>query len=104
MIDCGFMKIRVYDPLKMLDVLTVVPISKANSLQRSGRAGREAKGRCYRMYLKNNYDELAEQMLPEILRSELSGPILQLKAIGIEKIFELDFMDRPSDELLERCL
>lgn len=36
-------------------------------------------------------------MLPEILRSELSGPILQLKAIGIEKIYELDFMDKPSD-------
>ena len=55
-IDCGFMKIRVYDPLKMLDFLTVVPISKANALQRSGRAGREAKGKCYRLYLKNNYD------------------------------------------------
>jgi HrpA-like RNA helicase len=47
---------------------------------------------------------MPEQMLPEILRSELSGPILQLKAIGIDKIHELDFMDRPSDELLKRCL
>lgn len=77
------MKIRVYDPLKMLDVLAVVPVSKANALQRSGRAGREAKGKCYRLYLKNAFDEMEEQMTPEILRSELSGPILQLKAIGI---------------------
>ena len=43
-------------------------------------------------------------MLPEILRSELSGPILQLKAIGIEQIFSLDFMDRPSDEILKSCV
>ena len=48
----------------MIDVLTVVPVSKANALQRSGRAGREAKGKCYRLYLKNNYDELPDQMLP----------------------------------------
>jgi ATP-dependent RNA helicase DHX8/PRP22 len=34
------MKIRIYDPSKMLDILTVVPVSKANALQRSGRAGR----------------------------------------------------------------
>lgn len=34
------MKIRVYDPEKMLDILTVVPLSKANALQRAGRAGR----------------------------------------------------------------
>jgi HrpA-like RNA helicase len=39
-IDSGFMKIRVYDPEKMLDILTVVPVSKANALQRAGRAGR----------------------------------------------------------------
>ncbi len=45
-----------------------------------------------------------EQMVPEILRSELSGPILQLKAIGIEDIFGLDFMDRPSDETLNSCI
>lgn len=39
-IDTGFMKIRVYDPVKAIDMLTVVPISKANALQRAGRAGR----------------------------------------------------------------
>lgn len=43
-------------------------------------------------------------MTPEILRSELSGPILQLKAIGIDSIPSLDFMDRPSDTTLTSCL
>lgn len=40
--DCGFMKIRVYDSGKGIDMLTVVPVSKANAVQRAGRAGREA--------------------------------------------------------------
>lgn len=40
-VDPGFMKIRVYDSIKNIDMLTVVPISKANALQRAGRAGRE---------------------------------------------------------------
>lgn len=39
-VDPGFMKIRVFDTLKNIDMLTIVPISKANALQRSGRAGR----------------------------------------------------------------
>jgi HrpA-like RNA helicase len=34
------MKVRVYDSSKKLDMLTIVPISKANALQRTGRAGR----------------------------------------------------------------
>jgi len=34
------MKIRIYDNSKLLDMLTIVPVSKANALQRAGRAGR----------------------------------------------------------------
>jgi HrpA-like RNA helicase len=83
------MKIRVYNSFKNVDMLTIVPISKANALQRAGRAGREAPGKCYRLYTKNDHDELQEQIIPEILRSELTGPLLQLKAIGVPKIAEL---------------
>lgn len=68
-VDTGFMKIRVYDSVKNIDMLTVVPISKANALQRAGRAGREAEGKCFRLYGKGDYDELKEQIVPEILRS-----------------------------------
>lgn len=63
-IDSGFMKIRIYDNLKFLDMLTIVPISKANAMQRAGRAGREAEGKCYRLYLKNNYEDLKAQTSP----------------------------------------
>ncbi len=40
-VDSGFMKVRVFDNQRFFDMLTVVPVSKANALQRAGRAGRE---------------------------------------------------------------
>jgi ATP-dependent RNA helicase DHX8/PRP22 len=39
-VDCGFMKVRAYDNQKLFDILQIVPVSKANALQRTGRAGR----------------------------------------------------------------
>lgn len=103
-VDTGFMKVRTFDPNKNIDLLRIMPISKANALQRAGRAGREAEGKCFRLYTKNDYDDIADQMVPEILRSELSGPILQLKAIGVPAIRDLQFMDQPSAELFDKCL
>jgi HrpA-like RNA helicase len=78
--------VRTFDNHRMLDMLTVIPVSRANALQRAGRAGREKAGKCYQLYPKNTFEELKQYNTPEILRSELSGPILQLKAIGIQRI------------------
>jgi HrpA-like RNA helicase len=39
-VDCGFMKVRTYDNHRLLDMLTIIPVSRANALQRAGRAGR----------------------------------------------------------------
>jgi len=39
-VDTGFMKVRVFDTGKGVDMLAVVPIAKANAVQRAGRAGR----------------------------------------------------------------
>lgn len=58
------MKIRVYDCVKGVDMLAVVPVAKANARQRSGRAGREGPGKCYRIYCKGDYEELKEYVEP----------------------------------------
>jgi len=39
-IDAGLVKSRIYDPKKNIEYLHNVPISKAQCLQRTGRAGR----------------------------------------------------------------
>lgn len=53
-----------------LDMLAVQWISKAQAWQRTGRAGREAPGVCYRLYMEDEFDNLSENTTPEILRSE----------------------------------
>ena len=49
-IDCGRVKTKIFNPQTGLEVLQVQRISQAQAWQRSGRAGREAPGTCYRMY------------------------------------------------------
>jgi len=59
---------RWFRPSSGLDLLTVRWVSKAQAWQRSGRAGREAPGVCYRLYTEDEFDQLTENTTPEILR------------------------------------
>jgi len=43
-VDCGYCKLKVYNPRIGMDALQVYPISQANANQRSGRAGRTGAG------------------------------------------------------------
>ena len=49
-IDCGRVKIKSFNPQTGLEVLQVQKISQAQAWQRTGRAGRECAGTCYRMF------------------------------------------------------
>ena len=59
---------RVFNPFSGLDLLKVVNTSKAQAWQRSGRAGREAPGTCYRLFTESEYDQMRDNTLPEIQR------------------------------------
>ena len=41
-------------------------VSRAQARQRSGRAGRECDGECYRLYTEESYFTLEEDSVPEI--------------------------------------
>lgn len=43
-IDCGFVKLRAYNPETGIEPLVVIPISQASAQQRAGRAGRVRSG------------------------------------------------------------
>ena len=85
-------------------MLTVQWVSKAQAWQRTGRAGREASGRCYRLYTEDEFGRLSENTTPEILRCNLSSVILQLLAIGVHDVEHFDFMDLPSPEVFREFL
>jgi HrpA-like RNA helicase len=56
--------------------LATVDVSQAAAKQRAGRAGRVSAGKCYRLYTKRHYDELAPYSKPEMLRMDLSQLVL----------------------------
>lgn len=104
-IDPGFSKQKMYNPRLRVESLLVSPISKASAKQRAGRAGRTRPGKCFRLYTEKAFEkELQENTYPEILRSNLSNVVLQLKKLKIDDIVHFDYMDPPAPETLMRAL
>ncbi|KAI5281211.1 hypothetical protein KEM54_003355 [Ascosphaera aggregata] len=102
-IDCGFVKLRAYNPSSGIETLTRVPISKASALQRAGRAGRTQAGKCFRLYTEQAYQAMPDVTPPEVQRSDLAPIILQLKALGIDDIICFNFLTAPPAELMIRA-
>jgi pre-mRNA-splicing factor ATP-dependent RNA helicase DHX15/PRP43 len=104
-IDPGFAKQKVYNPRIRVESLLVSPISKASAQQRAGRAGRTRPGKCFRLYTEKAFKkDLQPNTYPEILRSNLSSVVLNLKKLGIDDLVHFDFMDPPAPETLMRAL
>ncbi|KAG9046467.1 putative ATP-dependent RNA helicase dhr2 [Tulasnella sp. UAMH 9824] len=100
-IDTGLCKEKRYFPRGRgsgVDALLVQAISKSSALQRTGRAGREGEGWCFRLYTEQAYTtQFAEAAVPEIQRCNLTHAILQMKCLG-QNPEVADFMDAPSQE------
>lgn len=104
-VDPGFSKQKIYNPRIRVESLLVSPISKASAQQRAGRAGRTRPGKCFRLYTEDAFKkELIEQTYPEILRSNLSSTVLELKKLGVDDLVHFDLMDPPAPETLMRAL
>eukprot|EP01047_Picozoa_sp_COSAG01_P021652 COSAG01_NODE_1261_length_11001_cov_11.811961_15_plen_606_part_00 len=86
-VDCGFVKMRAFNPLQNIETLTVLPVSRAAAVQRAGRAGRSRPGVCYRLYTQDTFLKvLPAATTPEMARTDLGSVVLQLKALGIDDI------------------
>lgn len=103
-VDCGFVKLRAYNPSAGVESLTATAISKAAATQRAGRAGRTKPGKCYRLYTEQSFEAMDSMTAPEIQRSNLAPVLLQLKALGIDNIARFDFPVPPPAELVVRAL
>lgn len=88
-----------------MESLLVSPISRASCKQRAGRAGRTRPGKCFRLFTQLSFEkDLQENTYPEILRSNLSNVVLQLKKLGVNDLVHFDYMDPPAPETLMRAL
>ncbi|CAA0395505.1 unnamed protein product [Arabidopsis thaliana] len=100
-IDPGYCKINSYNPRTGMESLLVTPISKASAEQRAGRSGRTGPGKCFRLY---NIKDLEPTTIPEIQRANLASVVLTLKSLGIQDVFNFDFMDPPPENALLKAL
>ncbi|KAK6920950.1 DEAD-box helicase, OB fold, partial [Dillenia turbinata] len=104
-IDPGFCKMKSYNPRTGMESLLVTPISKASAMQRAGRSGRTGPGKCFRLYTAFNYEnDLDDNTVPEIQRTNLANVVLSLKSLGIHDLLNFDFMDPPPAEALLKAL
>ncbi|KAI1253015.1 hypothetical protein MGN70_005223 [Eutypa lata] len=103
-IDCGKAKVKQFRSRLGMESLLAKAISKSSAIQRTGRAGREGPGKCYRLYTSETYESLQEADLPEILRNDVLGAVLTMKARGINDILSFPLMDAPDIESIEKAL
>ncbi|KAI5070716.1 hypothetical protein GOP47_0015059 [Adiantum capillus-veneris] len=104
-IDPGFCKQKSYNPRTGMESLIVTPISKAAAQQRAGRAGRTSPGKCFRLYTSwSHQNEMEDNTVPEIQRTNLGNVVLMLKSLGIDDLINFDFLDPPPAETLLRAL
>ncbi|KAF0682717.1 Aste57867_25168 [Aphanomyces stellatus] len=101
-IDTGLVKQRSF--IGHMETLQIEPISQAQAWQRSGRAGREAPGVCYRLFPEEKFEELSSRAVPEIKRVSLEIVVLQLKCMGIDNVLDFEFIERPNTKHMIQAL
>ncbi len=101
MIDGGWARVPAFDPRRGLDRLELKRISKASATQCAGRAGRTGPGTCLRLWSAKQQAELDEFELPEIMRVDLAGAVLDLHAWGKADAAAFGWFERPPVAALE---
>jgi ATP-dependent helicase HrpB len=100
-IDSGLARVPRFDPRRGMAGLVTVPASRATADQRRGRAGRQAPGTCYRLWLEGA--QLPSYPQPEILAIDLAPLALELARWGDPEGTRLRFIDRPPDSHLRQA-
>ena len=94
-IDSGLQRQPAYEPATGITRLETVKVSRAAADQRAGRAGRTAPGIALRLWHEGQTAALAPFSPPEIMKSDLSGLVLDLAHWGVTDPAQLAFPDQP---------
>lgn len=103
-VDCGKAKLKQFRPKLGLESLLIKPISKSSASQRTGRACREAPGKCFRLYTVDEAKAMKETTKPEILRTDVANAMLILKARGQDDVVNFNYLTPPKTEALQKAL
>ena len=89
-----------------MGILEETWVSQASGIQRCGRAGRVARGVCFRLFSRGLHDGLAKQTTPEIKRVPLEDLILQIELLelGTPRDFLARAVTPPKDAAIAAAL
>ncbi|GAB0094943.1 putative ATP-dependent RNA helicase DHX57 [Sergentomyia squamirostris] len=109
-IDCGHMKEKRFDANKNMESLELVWVSRANALQRKGRAGRVMSGVAIHLFTRHRYmHHILSQPVPEIHRVPLEQLLLRIKTLTnfssrtIESVIEAT-IEPPTEESITSAI
>jgi ATP-dependent helicase HrpB len=94
-IDSGLAHMAKDSPWSGLPTLRLARVSQASANQRAGRAGRTRPGRVIRLYPAEEFHHRSAQDAAEITRRELSQTCLELRAMGVDRLTGLDWLEAP---------
>lgn len=101
-VDSGLAREAAFDHRRGLNTLLTVTISLSSAIQRAGRAGRVAPGRCYRLWSRSEEESFRKVTTPEIDRLDLAPVRLQL-AVGELERDRLPWLSPPATGRWEKA-
>lgn len=106
-VDTGKMRENVYDSLRRITQLQYSWISKSNSKQRAGRAGRVQNGNYYALFPKIRFDWMRPVPTSELLRTDLQKTCLEIRNQAIKypiREFLAEAVEPPSPRAVDAAV
>lgn len=103
-VDSGLARVLRRDPRTGLNRLAIARISRSSAVQRAGRAGRTAPGRCVRLFTAGEFAARPAFDEPEIRRIDLAEVLLAQLAWGARDPLTFPWLDSPEPSAVRRAL
>ena len=102
-VDSCRVKMRFYEPSSGIEVLKITEIAKSAAMQRAGRAGREAPGKCFRMLTAEQYTQLPDHTSAEITRTNLTNVVLSLRLMKQDPL-TFSYFESPQPKYIHKAI
>ncbi|CAK0860119.1 unnamed protein product, partial [Prorocentrum cordatum] len=103
-VDAGRVKQSKFHEATNTSSLTDQFISRAEGIQRRGRAGRVRPGVCVHLFTRKRFERFSAAPLPELLRTALSELMLGLLSRGMPPAIFYEALDPPPRARVEQAL
>ena len=84
-LDTGIAYTKTYDAEKYSDIVGKNYVSRSNIEQRCGRTGRNCDGTCIQLYTAQEYKDLKQYTVPEIIRNDITVDLLNIMILEMNK-------------------